>query len=89
MEWKRESLNLPVFREKLRGMAETGTSPKEPLRAGTCISILKRLREKAGFQYSFTQYGLRRGLLNVLNSMYAPSDPGAPHPTTSDECSQR
>ncbi|KAL8989941.1 MAG: hypothetical protein Q9177_001280 [Variospora cf. flavescens] len=68
LKWKRDALNLPVFREKLRGVAETGTSPKEPLRAGTWISYLKRLGEKAGFQHSFTQYGLRRGLLNVINN---------------------
>ena len=30
----------------------------------------KRLRQIAGFQHSFTQYGLRRGLLNVVNRMY-------------------
>ena len=83
LKWRREVLDLPVFREKLRGVAESGTSPKEPLRAGTWISYLKRLGEKAGFQHSFTQYGLRRGLLNVVNSMYAPSDPWLP--STSDE----
>lgn len=72
LKWKRDVLDLPVFREPLRGVAETGTSPTEPLRASTWIRYLKRLGEKAGFQYSFTQYGLRRGLLNVVNRMSAP-----------------
>ena len=72
LKWKRDVLDLPVFREPLRGAAGTGTSPTEPLRASTWIRYLKRLGKKAGFQYSFTQYGLRRGLLNVVNSMFVP-----------------
>jgi hypothetical protein len=68
LKWKRRVLDLPVFRERLRGVAESGTSPTEPLRAQTWIRYLKRLGQKAGFQHSFTQYGLRRGLLNVVNS---------------------
>jgi len=82
LKWKCDALDLPVFREKKRGMADSGTSSKEPLRAGTWISYLKRLGEKAGFQHSFTQYGLRRGLLNVVNSMYAPPDPWPPKGTS-------
>lgn len=65
LKWKRRVLDLPVFRDRLRG---GGTSPTIPLRASTWITYLKRLGRKAGFQHSFTQYGLRRGLLNVINS---------------------
>ena len=67
LKWKRCVLDRPVFREPLRGVGESGTSPTEPLRASTWIRYLKRLGEKAGFQHAFTQYGLRRGLLNVVN----------------------
>ena len=72
LKWKRDLLDLPVFREKLRGVGESGTLRARPLRASTGIGYLKRLGVKAGFQHSFTQYGLRRGLLNVVKSM---SDP--------------
>ena len=67
LKWKRGVLDRPVFREPLRGVGESGTSPTEPLRASTWIRYLKRLGQTAGFQHSFTQYGLRRGLLNVVN----------------------
>ena len=69
LKWKRRVLDLPVFREPLRGAGGAGTSPTAPLRASTWIRHLKRLGQKAGFEQSFTQYGLRRGLLNVVNSM--------------------
>lgn len=75
LKWKRDALDLPVFREKSRGVGGRGTSPTDPLRASTWIGYLKRLGEKAGFQHSFTQYGLRRGLLNVVNSTSAPLRP--------------
>jgi len=71
LKWKRRVLDLPVFRELLRGAGEAGTSPTEPLLASTWIRYLKQLGQKAGFQHSFTQYGLRRGLLNVVNSKSA------------------
>ena len=67
LKWKRRALDRPVFREPLRGVGESGTSSTEPLRASTWIRYLKRLGRTAGFQHSFTQYGLRRGLLNVVN----------------------
>ncbi|MCJ1422042.1 hypothetical protein MMC32_008411 [Xylographa parallela] len=67
LKWKRRVLDLPVFRQPLRGAGECGTSPTEPLHASRWIGYLKRLGQTAGFQYSFTQYGLRRGLLNVAN----------------------
>ncbi len=72
LKWKRRVLDLPVFRETLRSAGEVGTSPTEPLLASTWIRYLKQLGQKAGFQHSFTQYGLRRGLLNVVNSTSAP-----------------
>ena len=76
LKWKREVLDVPVFREPSRSIAEGGTSSSEPLRAGTWIRYLKRLGRTAGFQYSFTQYGLRRGLLNVVNRSCT-FDPGS------------
>ncbi|KAL8696099.1 MAG: hypothetical protein Q9201_007827, partial [Fulgogasparrea decipioides] len=54
-----------------------GTSPTAPLRASRWISYLKRLGQKAGFEHAFTQYGLRRGLLNVVNSTSAPLIPAS------------
>lgn len=72
LKWKRRILDCPVFREPLRGAGESGTSFTEPLRASTWIRYLKRLGQTAGFQQSFTQYGLRRGLLNVVNSTLTP-----------------
>ncbi|KAG8531634.1 uncharacterized protein KY384_003265 [Bacidia gigantensis] len=68
LKWRRRVLDLPVFQEPLRGAGEAGTSPTAPLRASTWIRYLKRLGQKAGFERSFTQYGLRRGLLNVVNN---------------------
>ncbi|SLM37821.1 Protein of unknown function DUF3435 [Lasallia pustulata] len=65
---RRRVLDLQVFREPLRSAGEVGTSPTEPLLASTWIRYLKQLCQKAGFQQSFTQYGLRRGLLNVVNN---------------------
>ena len=73
LKWKRRVLDLPVFREPLRGAGECGTLPTDPLRASRWIGYLKRLGQTAGFQHSFTQYGLRRGLLNVANRTYHPS----------------
>jgi len=69
LKWKSRVLDLPVFREPMRDASEVGTSSTAPLRASTWIRHLKRLGQKAGFEQSFTQYGLRRGLLNVVNSM--------------------
>ena len=71
LKWKRQVLDLPVFREPLRGAGAVGTSPTAPLRASRWISYLKRLGQKAGFEHAFTQYGLRRGLLNIVNSTTA------------------
>lgn len=68
LKWKRRVLDLPVFREPLRSAGDAGTLPIEPLLASIWIRYLKQLGQKAGFQHSFTQYGLRRGLLNVVNS---------------------
>ncbi|SLM34469.1 Protein of unknown function DUF3435 [Lasallia pustulata] len=68
LKWKRRVLDLPVFREPLRSAGEVGTSPTEPLLASAWIRYLKQLGQKASFQQSFTQYGLRRGLLNVINN---------------------
>ncbi len=72
LKWKRRVLDLPVFREPLRSAGVVGTSPTEPLLASTWIRYLKQLGRKAGFQHSLTQYGLRRGLLNVVNRTSAP-----------------
>ncbi len=72
LKWKRRVLDLPVFREPLRGAGEVGTSPTEPLLARAWIRYLQQLGRKAGFQHSLTQYGLRRGLLNVVNRTSAP-----------------
>ncbi len=71
VKWKRRVLDRPVFREPLRGAGEADTSPTALLRASTWIRYLKRLGQKAGFKHSFTQYRLRRGLLNVVNSTSA------------------
>ena len=70
LKWKRHVLDRPVFREPLRGAGEHGISLTEPLRASRWIGYVKRLRQTAGFQHFFTQYGLRRGLLNVVNRRY-------------------
>jgi len=43
LKWKRQVLDLPVFREPLRGAGAVGTSPTAPLRASTWITYLKRL----------------------------------------------
>lgn len=67
LKWKPRVLDRPVFREPLRGVGEAGTSPTKPLRASTWIRYLRRLGEKTGFQHAPTQYGLRRGLSNVIN----------------------
>ncbi len=69
LKWNREILDFPVFCEPIRHSDESGSSPPKPLNASTWIRNLKRLRRKTGLQHSFTQYGLRRGLLNVVNSM--------------------
>ncbi|KAL9587066.1 MAG: hypothetical protein Q9203_003644 [Teloschistes exilis] len=74
MKWKSRVLYLPVFREPLRSAGESGTSPSQPLLASTWIRYLKQLGRKAGFEHSFTQYGLKRGLVNVVNN-------NAPAPT--------
>ncbi len=73
LKWKRRVLDLPVFREPLRGAGEYGTSPTDALRASRWIGYSKRLGQTTGFQHSFTQYGLRRGLLNVANRTCYPS----------------
>ena len=75
LKWKCRVLNLPVFREPLRGAGGTGTSSTTSLRANTWIRHLKRLGQKASFEHSFTQYGLRRGLLNVVNNTFAHGPP--------------
>ena len=72
LKWKQSVLDLPVFRGKIRTPGESGTSPTEPLRAGTWRGYLKRLGLKAGFQYPLTQYGLRRGLLDAVNGASTP-----------------
>ena len=72
LKWKRRVLDLLVFREPLRSAGVVGTSSTEPLLTSTWIRYLKQLGRKAGFQYSLTQYGLRRGLLNVVNRTFAP-----------------
>ena len=43
LKWKRHILDLPVFREPLRGVGECGISLIEPLRASRWIGYLKRL----------------------------------------------
>jgi len=67
MKWRRSVLDRPVFREPIRSVGESGTSPSEPLRASTWIRYLQRLGRTVGFQFPFTQYGLRHGFLNVVD----------------------
>ena len=68
LKWKHSVFDLPVFREKSCVPGKSGTSLTDPLRAKTWSRYLKRLGQKAGFQHLLTQYGLRRGLLNAVNS---------------------
>ncbi len=69
LKWKREVLDLPVLREPMRGAEGSGTSPTKPLCAITFARNLKRTGRKAGLQGNLGQKYLRRGLLNVVNSM--------------------
>ncbi|MCJ1475489.1 hypothetical protein MMC13_004152 [Lambiella insularis] len=66
LKWKREILDRPVFTQPIK--AKGSFTSSQPLRASTWIGYLKRLGLKAGLEHSFIQYGLRRGLLNVINN---------------------
>ena len=68
LKWKREALDRPVFTEPARDNEEETWSKPRPMLARTWSNYLRRLGREAGLQHSFTQYGLRRGLLNVINS---------------------
>ena len=67
VKWKRQALDLPVFREPMRGSQGPGTSPSEPLRAHTYARRLTSLGRMAGLQENLGQKWFRRGLLNVVN----------------------
>ncbi|MCJ1286736.1 hypothetical protein MMC26_006082, partial [Xylographa opegraphella] len=70
LKWKREMLDRPVFTQPMK--AKGSSTLSQPLCASTWIGYLKRLGLKAGLEHSFRQYGLRRGLLNVINSAHEP-----------------
>ena len=73
LKWKRRALDLPVFREPMRGPRGSGTSPSKPLRARTYARRLISLGRMAGFQENLGQKWFRRGLLNVVNRIYSVS----------------
>lgn len=64
-------MDLPIFRQPARSAGFCGTSDTEPLRSGTWRRYLKRLGLNAGLEHPFTQYSIRRGLLNTVNGEFA------------------
>ena len=64
LKWRDDILNKPIFRQPIRSFR---TSDTEPLRSGTWLRYLKRLGLNAGLEHPFTQYVIRRGLLNAVN----------------------
>ena len=69
LKWRRSALDTPVFRQPLRGGS---TSATEPLRSSTWAGYMLKLGRAAGFRHPLTQYWLRRGLLNSVNSWCSP-----------------
>ena len=67
LRWRDDVLNKPIFRQPMRSFGVCGTSDSEPLRSGTWLRYLKRLGLNAGLEHPFTQYVIRRGLLNAVN----------------------
>ena len=71
LKWKNEVMDKPIFREPIRSVGLHGTSDWQPLKSSTWLRYLKRLGLSAGLEHSFTQYSIRRGLLNAVNGKYA------------------
>jgi len=69
---QRKSLDQPVFREPGTSSCEYRTSTTKPLRASTWLRYLQRLGLKAGLELPLTQYCFRRGLVDVINSIFVP-----------------
>jgi len=73
LKWKSSMLDIPIFRQPKSSVNGYGTSATEPLRSTTWIRYTKRLGLKSGLEHSFTQYVVRRGLCNAVNSISSPS----------------
>ena len=70
LRWKTELLNTPIFRQPIKRAGAWSTSPVQPLKASTWLRYLKRLGINAGLEHPFTQYAIRRGLLNAVNGKF-------------------
>ena len=71
LRWRKEVMDTPIFREPIRSAGLRGTSDLQPLKSSTWLRYLKRLGLSAGLEHSFTQYSIRRGLLNAVNGQCA------------------
>ena len=68
IRWKTDFLNIPIFRQPERSLSGNLTSSSIPPRSSTWTNYLKTLGVKVGLEHLFTQYVIRRGLLNAINS---------------------
>jgi len=65
---EKQKRDIPVFRQPGHKRDDYRTLVREPLKAGTWLRYLKHLGRDAGLKDSVTQYVLRRGLVNAVNS---------------------
>lgn len=62
LNWKKEKLDTPIFRQAVRTEDGIRTSDTEPLRYHTYLYYLQRLGRAAGFMQILRPYCLRRGV---------------------------
>ncbi|KAM7209893.1 Protein of unknown function (DUF3435) domain containing protein [Rhypophila decipiens] len=60
-DWKKDFLDIPVFRQPESSSSNVGTSPTQPIRYHTYLGYLQRLGILSGFMQILTCYMIRRG----------------------------
>lgn len=68
LSWKSSIANIPLFRQPENCAGVWITSATQPLKSSTWRRYLKGLGISAGLEHPFTQYVIRRGLMNTVNS---------------------
>lgn len=67
--WRREMLDIPIFRRAIATKHGVQTSPDKVLTYNAYHSWVKRLGEALGYLQTLTTYCLRRALGNAINGM--------------------
>ncbi|OJD27699.1 hypothetical protein ACJ73_00909 [Blastomyces percursus] len=74
LKWKPNMLNIPVFRRAVHTAEGIRIPPDKALPYDTFNQFLQRLGRNAGFEHKLTQYCIRRGTANAVDTVATASE---------------